>query len=1469
MNVEQPYIKAVLYVFKRGENMTFLELFSESEQVKKYADVFSECVIEEKNFIKEDRKLEITVRSKKIIDKNAIMAIAGDIKRVYNLNFIKIYTKYDADLFDENYYIHILTYLSLKFPALKTFIEGSYAELNDDLFTVYLRTHGADMLTANKVAEEIEKLIKSEFSLDIKVVFKDTVEFNADIDEYILKRDEELAEIIEEEGKLALERAEQIKEKKREERAEKKREKEEYKKYLEEHPEEKKKLESVIIGNLIEGGEITQMQYINQNTGNVLVEGEIFFTEDKVTKNESVIFMMYVTDGTSSIMVKKFFKNKEAYNLVKGRLTVGTCIKMTGVAKFDDYLKDVVVQPFSIQQIDKKVRKDESEEKRIELHLHTTMSATDGMSDVKDLIKQAHKWGHKAIAVTDHGVLQAYPEAYALGKKLGIKVIYGVEAYLVDDFAQIYVGEKDYDFSDAEITVFDFETTGVAAENDRIIEIGAVKCKNGKIIDRFSKFVNPERSIPGKITQLTNITQDMVENEPTEREIIPEFLDFIGDSILVAHNASFDVGFLNMACKRLGLEMKNPYLDTLDFSRRIFTDFKNHKLGTIAKELNISLEGAHRAVNDTECLFGIFNVLIEKAREKGIKTFKELNAALPNNAYKNNPYHAIILVKNQTGLVNLYKLISNSNLKHFYKKRPRMLKSELHSMREGLIYGSACEAGELYQAILSGAKEEDIEKIANFYDYLEIQPLGNNNFMLENGTVNSTDELININKKIIDLGRKLGKMTVATGDVHFLNPTDSVFRKIIMYGHGFSDADNQAPLYLRTTEEMLDEFYYLDDDIKREIVITNPNAICDMIDDMIVPIPEKKCPPSIPGSDEELREMSVAKAKRIYGDPLPELVQKRMDRELDSIISNGYAVMYIIAQKLVKKSLDDGYLVGSRGSVGSSFVAFLSDITEVNSLCPHYVCPNCKHSEFIEDGSYSSGCDMPPKNCPNCNTDMIRDGHDIPFETFLGFAGDKEPDIDLNFAGEYQPTIHKYTEELFGEGHVFRAGTIGTIAEKNAFGYVKKYCEEKGISYNNAEMMRLSIGCNGVKKTTGQHPGGVMIVPKEYEVYEFTPIAHPADDPQSDIITTHFQYTYLHDCLLKLDLLGHDDPAMIRMLQDLTGKDPKSIPLDDEKTMSLFLNTDALGVTEEDIGSKVGTLGLPEFGTGFTRQMLIDTKPTTFAELVRIAGLSHGTDVWLGNAQDLIVNGICTLKDAICTRDDIMIYLIHMGVEPKNAFSIMESVRKGKVAKGKEDKWEKYQEEMRANNVPQWYINSCEKIQYMFPKAHAVAYVMMAFRIAYFKVHYPLEYYATYFSIRADDFDIDMMVGDKVEHYIEQYNNMSDLKQKDKNIITLLGMCNEMQKRGISFAPVDLYKSDAQKFIVDNNCLRLPFTAIKGLGAAAAETIVEARQNGVFSSKEELLSRTKLSKTHIEQLTALGCLEGLPDSPQISIFDMM
>ncbi len=989
-----------------------------------------------------------------------------------------------------------------------------------------------------------------------------------------------------------------------------------------------------------------------------------------------------------------------------------------------------------------------------------------------------------------------------------------------------------------------------------------MKIKNGKVVERFSELINPKRSLSVKIINLTGITDEMLADKPEESEVLPRFLEFIGSSVLVAHNASFDMSFLYATCERLGLSVSNSYIDTLEFARRIFTHLKNYRLDTLAKETHVVLEGHHRAVNDAEALYGIFLALLNKADEHGVTTLSELNYKLTTNTDILRPYHCIILVKNKTGLLNLYKLVSGSNLLH-YKKSPRMLKSELCSMREGLIYGSACVAGELYDAVKSRARNSDIEKIAEFYDFFEVQPLGNNEFMVAKGDCTRND-LISFNQKIISLGKQMGKPVVATGDVHFLNPEDSIYREILMYGRGFDADDKQAPLYFHTTEEMLDEFSYLDEKTKREIVIDNPNLIADWCEE-ITPIPQEKHPPVIPGSEDELRMMTYQRAKEIYGEDLPGIVQERMEKELNSIITNGFSVMYIIAQKLVKKSLQDGYLVGSRGSVGSSLVAFLSGITEVNALCAHYICenPDCKYSEFFTNGEYNSGYDLPEKVCPNCGRRLKRDGHDIPFETFLGFNGDKEPDIDLNFAGNYQPIIHKYCEEIFGEGHVFRAGTIATLADKNAFGYVKKYVEGNNLLLHSAEMRRLSMGCEGVKKTTGQHPGGVMIVPKENEVYEFCPIAHPADDKDSDVITTHFAYTYLHDCLLKLDLLGHDDPRMIRMLKDLTGLDPQSIPLDDDDTMSLFLNTNALGVTPEAINSMVGTYGVPEFGTKFVRQMLVDTKPTSFSDLVRISGLSHGTNVWLNNAQELIQNGTTTLKEAICTRDDIMTYLIYKNLPPKTAFTIMESVRKGR---GLNDEWEAL---MREHDVPQWYIDSCKKIEYMFPKAHAVAYVTMAFRIAYYKVHHPLAYYATYFSVRAGDFDADIMVGNQVPQNIKEYETrQSEGTAKDKNILTILEICNEMQQRGFSFLPVDLYRSDAKKFLIEDNALRLPFTAIKGLGETAAETIVEARANGPFATKDDILARTKISKSILEQMDAMGCTAGLPNSAQVGLFDL-
>jgi DNA polymerase-3 subunit alpha (Gram-positive type) len=1407
--------------------MNLLDIFDRSTELANNKEIFQSSQITDMKVAKELKRIEIELFLNEVVCKSILFCVANDIKRVYELNILKIFTRYPSELFSHAYYPQILTYITMKVPYSKQFLENSTATYDDKLLTIYLQGSGAELLVHNGLSDEIKKMVLEEFGLEIEVSIIDGLE-NENIDDFLITREEQIKEMISSE--MAETRIEL----------------------------EKKNKSSVILGQEIKG-ECIEICTLNSESGRVNIYGEVFGIETRETRNGYIATNIDVTDGTSSVTVKKMF-SKEEYSKISKRIYEGVCLKIRGEIVYDKYLRDFVINPFDISQEEKIHREDNSKEKRVELHLHTKMSAVDGVSETEDLIKAASKWGHKAIAITDHGVLQAYPKAYEYGKKYNIKILFGVECYLINDFIEIYKGKNDYPL-DTKYIVFDVETTGLSAKTERIIEIGAVKIVNGEVVDRFSEFINPGVSLKPEIVNLTGITDEMLRDKPDEGVIIPKFIDFIEDGVLVAHNAKFDMSFLYSASERLKFDIKNPYLDTLEISRRIFTNLKKHKLDMVAKETGVVLEGHHRAVNDAEALYKIFLVLLEKAQEKEIKTLKDFNTKLTANADTQRPYHAIILVKNKKGLTNLYKLVTNSNLIHF-KKKPRMLKSEISQMRDGLILGSACEAGELFEAIKSGSKYSDIINIAEFYDYLEIQPLGNNQFMLENGEIKSVDDLIKINKDIISLGKKLNKPVVATGDVHFLNLEDQVYRKILMYGHGFSDADKQAPLYMRTTEEMLDEFSYLDDETKKEIVITNTNLIADWCDDEIVPIPKEKHPPVIPGSEDELRNMAYNKAKSIYGDELPSIVQERMDKELNSIINNGFSVMYIIAQKLVKKSLEDGYLVGSRGSVGSSFVAFLADITEVNALCAHYVCENCKYSEFIEDGSFSSGCDMPNKVCPNCSSELLKDGHDIPFETFLGFEGDKEPDIDLNFSGEYQPIVHKYCEEIFGEGHVFRAGTISTIADKNGYGFVKKYTEEKNLTYHCAEMRRLAKGCTGVKKTTGQHPGGIMIVPKENEVYEFCPISRPADDVNSEIVTTHFAYTFLHDCLLKLDLLGHDDPTMIRMLKDLTGLDPQTIPLDDPKTISLFKSTEALGISEKDINSQVGTFGVPEFGTKFVRQMLIDTKPTTFAELVRISGLSHGTDVWLNNAQELINNKIATLNEAICTRDDIMIYLIHKGVKPKTAFTIMESVRKGK---GLKEEWET---DMRAANVPDWYIDSCKKIKYMFPRAHAVAYVTMAFRIAYYKVHYPLAYYATYFSVRADDFDSEIMMDERVAYVIKDFENKPDLNQKDKNVITILEMCNEMMKRGFKFLPVDLYKSDVSKFLIEDNSLRLPFTAMKGLGKTAAETIVEAREKGKFFSKDDLLTRTKISKTILEVMDNMGCTAGLPDSAQISLFDM-
>ncbi len=1215
---------------------------------------------------------------------------------------------------------------------------------------------------------------------------------------------------------------------------------------------------------------------LNPESGSVCIDGEIQAMEDKETKSGKVILSIDIYDGTSTMTCKAFLPGNSAKKIIK-RLGSTPAIKLAGKAQMDTFSNELTVMANTIMVSEPKpktVRMDNAEVKRVELHMHTKMSAMDAMTSATDLIKRAMKWGMKSIAITDHGVVQAFPEAYhLLGRdNPDMKVIYGVEAYLAPDKENSVTNAKGQPL-DTTYCVLDLETTGFSAVTEKITEVGIMKVKDGKVIDEFSCFVNPEKPIPQRVVEVTNITDEMVKDAETIDKVFPKILEFLGDSIIVAHNAKFDVGFLKQNAKVLGYDFDYTVLDTLTLAKDVFPNMKKYKLGKIADELGIKVEVAHRALDDVDTTVKVFNVMLDRLRDRGVTTVEEIDTkgrdeeAKKEEYKKLNTYHAIILAKNYIGLRNLYKLVSLSHLHYFYK-RPRILKSLYKKYSEGLILGSACEAGELYQAIELGKSDEEIENIARDYDYLEIQPIGNNDFLVRNGVVPDREYLKDINRKIVALGEKLGKLVVATCDVHFMDPQDEVYRRILEAGQGYKDADEQAPLYLRTTEEMLKEFEYLGKEKAYEVVVTNTNKVADMCD-RIDPISPEKCPPHIPGCEEDIKNIAYKKAHELYGDTLPEIVQTRLDKELNSIISNGYSVMYIIAQKLVWKSNEDGYIVGSRGSVGSSLVAFMTGITEVNSLKPHYRCPNCKYSEF-EDYGVGNGFDLPDKDCPKCGTKMAKDGMDIPFETFLGFNGDKEPDIDLNFSGEYQAKAHKYTEVIFGKGTCFKAGTVGTVAEKTAFGYVKKYFEERNIPVNKAEIARLSVGCTGIKRTTGQHPGGIIVVPKGREIYEFTPVQHPADDPNSDIITTHFDYHSIDGNLLKLDILGHDDPTVIRMLQDITGIAPTEIPLDDKETMSIFNSTKALGVTPEQIHSEVGTFGIPEYGTKFARGMLLDTHPTTFDELIRLSGLSHGTDVWLGNAQTLIEQGIVTLQQAICCRDDIMIYLIQKGLPPDKSFKIMEAVRKGKVAKGKEPKWkDEYIPLMKEHDVPDWYIKSCEKIKYMFPKAHAAAYVTNAFRIAWFKVHIPLAYYAAYYTIRAKAFDAEVMINgkEKVKNKMKEIDMMgNNATPKDKDMYDDLEIVLEMYERGLKFLPIDLYKSHATKFQVEGDCLRPPLNSIAGLGNVAAESIMNARKDEKFMSIDDMKIRAKIGDSVTELLKQFGCLEGMSQSNQLSLF---
>ena len=1213
--------------------------------------------------------------------------------------------------------------------------------------------------------------------------------------------------------------------------------------------------------------------------GRVALYGELSNMETKELRSGKILVSFDLYDGTGSLTCKSFLKPEQADDVIS-KLKKARGVKLCGNLGFSNFSGEVEMIANTIVEtkgLERVVRRDESEVKRVELHLHTKMSQMDGMSSAADLIKRAMSWGMKSIAITDHGVVQSFPEAHKLlgRNNPDMKVIYGVEAYLAPDKKPSVRNIKGQSL-DTTYCVLDLETTGFSPRLEKITEIGVMKYQDGKVIDKFSCFVNPEKSIPPRVVEVTGITDDMVRNAETIDKVFPKLLEFIKDSVLVAHNAEFDVGFLRHVAKELGYEFDFTYLDTLSLAYELFPEYKTYKLGRIAKNLGIKVDVAHRALDDVDTTVKVFKVMLDMLKERGVNTLEDIEIYASDETAKKEAFkklrthHAIILAKDYVGLKNLYKLVSYSHLDYFYKK-PRILRSMFKKYSEGLIIGSACSDGELYQSILLGKSDEEIEAIAREYDYLEIQPLGNNDYLIRNGEVPDKEYLREINRKIVALGEKLNKPVVATGDVHFMDPEDEIYRRILEAGQGFKDADNQAPLYLRTTEEMLEEFSYLGRDKAYEVVVTNTNLIADMCD-KISPISPEKCPPHIEGCEQEIKDIAYGKAHELYGEELPDIVQERLDKELNSIIQNGFSVMYIIAQKLVWKSNDDGYLVGSRGSVGSSVVAYMTGITEVNALPPHYRCPKCKHSDFNDYGA-KNGFDLPDKACPVCGEMMDKDGMDIPFETFLGFNGDKEPDIDLNFSGEYQAKAHRYTEVIFGKGTTFKAGTIGTIAEKTAFGYVKKYFEERNTQANKAEITRISKGCTGIKRTTGQHPGGIIVVPKGREIFEFCPVQHPADDPNSDIITTHFDYHSIDSNLLKLDILGHDDPTVIRMLQDITGVDPQKIPLDDKETMSIFSSTKALGVTPEQINSKVGTFGIPEFGTKFVRGMLLDTLPKSFSDLLCISGLSHGTDVWLGNAKDLIDGGVITsISDAVCCRDDIMVYLIKMGLEPNTSFKIMELVRKGKALKDPE-KWAEYEKMMRDHDVPEWYIDSCRKIKYMFPKAHAAAYVMMAFRIAWFKVHIPLAYYAAYFSIRAKAFDAEYMIFGK-EKVREKMKEISlqgnDAAPKDKDMYDDLEIVLEMYERGFKFLPIDLYKSDWDKFKVEDDALRPPLNSISGMGNVAAEAIFNAvHEETPISSIDNLKKRAKIGNSAVDLLRKFGCLNGLSESDQVSFFDVI
>lgn len=1416
---------------------------------------------------REDRSMRIAARFPAFVEyreiKEAAQALEGP---AFGLNRVLLEPHFPTEAFSEACVPSLVAALKEKDATINGTFNQAEAVYKEGKLCVHLAHGGYDLLAARHTDEKLQRLIQDWFDVTCSVEFAGRLTVKAG-----------------EAGLLEKAKTEQI----RRQREADVRELEEYEEALKEQAsrrqisvrDEEHLLPSIIpetakpVVGSVPRGKIVPLREASLDMGNLVVWGEIFSLESKETRDKSrKIYSIDITDYTGSITLKVIQDAQDCQAL--DTLKAGMSLLVRGALEYDKYDRENVLRPRAIATVDQVKVVDDALEKRVELHLHTSMSDMDGMTAPADLIKQAHKWGQKAVAITDHGVAQAFPEAMNTAEAIrkedpDFKVLYGTEAYFVNDLVPAVSGESGQSL-EGDFICFDLETTGLSAQNDRITEIGAVRLHNGEITERFDIFVDPERPIPEKITQLTSITNEMVQGAPKEAEALQQFFDFCGENaVLVAHNASFDASFVRAALQRQGKPFENTYIDTVTMARSLLPDLKKATLDSVANYLKLKPFHHHRAEDDAAVLGDIFLNFLERLKnDHHVERVNEINGALAGSDPKKlRPYHMILLVKNHTGLKNLYRLISEGHLHYFYRN-PRTPKSLLNKYREGLLVGSACEAGELFRAVVKGESFDNLCKIASYYDYLEIQPLGNNMFMVRNGETD-VEGLREYNRTIVKIGEKLGKPVVATCDVHFKDPKDADFRRVIMGGRGFDDADQQAPLYMRTTGEMLQEFAYLGKDKAFEVVVTNPNKIANQID-YIRPVPMGNFPPFIEGAEEQLVSITWERAKKKYGDPLPQIVKDRLDKELNSIVKHGFSVLYMTAQKLVADSEAHGYLVGSRGSVGSSLVASMSGISEVNPLEPHYVCPQCCHSEFFTDGSVDSGFDLPPKNCPHCGTPMDRDGHTIPFETFLGFDGDKVPDIDLNFSGEYQSGAHRYTEVLFGRDNVFKAGTIATVADKTAIGYVRKYAETKGITLHKAEEKRLAMGCTGIKRTTGQHPGGMIVIPRGMEVYDFCPVQHPANDQKNSNITTHFDFHSIHDNVCKLDELGHDVPTIYRYLEDYTGIPVMDVSMSDPEVMSLFNSPAALGVTEEDLGGiRTGTLSLPELGTGFVRGMLEESHPTKFSDLLQISGLSHGTDVWLGNAQDLIKNGTCTISEVIGTRDSIMTYLMNKGLAPKMAFKIMEIVRKGKATKLLT---QEHIQAMKDHNVPQWYIDSCFKIKYMFPKAHAAAYMISALRLGWYKVHRPLEYYAAYFTVRSDDFDGVSAVRGKET----VFRKMKDLDVKIKNReasakeegeFGMLQIINEMLARGIALLPVDLYRSEAKKFVVEDGKIRLPFSSLSGVGEAAAISLREARDTGgEYISIDDLQSRAKVSSAVIDTLREVGALSGLPESSQTTLF---